>query len=120
MNTQEAFDRLTGINLTALGKSIAALAAIPLPNEPICNICGQPCDVRQVDNNPWNEAGGLTCNVGCTGESFCCKAPYTIGGVRAAREGAAARKMGKQANPYFGTNKVLEDAWHSGWMGAQP
>jgi len=36
--TQEAFDRLTGIDSTELGKSIAALAAIPRPPEPMARI----------------------------------------------------------------------------------
>lgn len=44
---------------------------------PICNSCGKPCDVRQVDNSSWNEFGGMSCDVGCSGVSFCCGAGYS-------------------------------------------
>lgn len=46
--------------------------------EPVCNQCHQFCDVHQVDNNAWNEAGGQSCDVGCVGESRCCRAPYRM------------------------------------------
>lgn len=50
-------------------------------NVPVCLLCGQPCDVRQVDNSPWNTAGGQSCDVGCTGVSRCCDTPYRMGPV---------------------------------------
>lgn len=46
--------------------------------EPVCNVCHQPCSVRQIDNSAWNEVGGQTCDVGCTGESHCCRAGYQM------------------------------------------
>jgi len=47
-------------------------------SNPICTNCGQPCDVHQVDKPTWNTQGGQSCDVGCTGVSACCRAPYTI------------------------------------------
>lgn len=50
-------------------------------SDPICEKCGQACDVRQVDNSPWNVQGGQSCDVGCTGVSWCCGTPYRMGPV---------------------------------------
>lgn len=48
-------------------------------SDPICNLCKQPCDVRQVDDPATNSAGAWTGHVGCTGVSWCCGVGYTIG-----------------------------------------
>jgi len=93
MNTQEAFDRLTGIGSTELGKSIAALAAIPrppehdewitdadylpLPSEPICNVCGQPCNTLSFDVT----VDFYTGHKEQEHVSACCRSRYTIGRV---------------------------------------
>ena len=33
------------------------------------------------------------------------------------KEGAAARKMGSMANPYFMKDTLLAAEWHRGWIG---
>jgi len=53
-NTQEAFDRLTGIDSTELGKSIAALAAIPPPPEPMARVI-LDVPIRELKYTPQGE-----------------------------------------------------------------
>lgn len=50
----------------------------PEESGPVCNMCSMPCTVIQVDNSPWNAAGGQSCDVGCTGKSKCCEVSYRI------------------------------------------
>jgi hypothetical protein len=54
MNTQESFDRLTGIDSTELGKSIAALAAIPQPLEPMARVI-LDVPLRELKYTPQDE-----------------------------------------------------------------
>jgi len=55
--------------LHALARRTALMPAI-------CNKCGQPCDVIEIDDPCWNEAGASLGYQPSHGESFCCRAHY--------------------------------------------
>ena len=45
---------------------------------PVCNKCGKECDVIQVDDSCLNDAGAQLGYQPSHGESWCCRAGYTI------------------------------------------
>jgi hypothetical protein len=46
--------------------------------EPVCNKCNQPCDVFSMDDSCLNDAGANLGYQPSHGESWCCRAGYTM------------------------------------------